>query len=237
MATTKALDEDPSPSLGLKTIGPPDAELTRPDPALHQDWLAAVAEFAAAGQYHHGSGLTPDGGAPVGSSPAWRPPDLVDPDRFAAFVDLQRSMVDESVARPLGLVPDSKLWITARDGAGRRRYLGAVSLRHELNDFLLEQGGHIGYGVRPAVAGRGIATRALGLTLDVAAGHGLDRVLVTAEPANPASLRVIERCGGVLEDRRGDVLRSWIDIGARSGAGPAASGRSAPVPDSDDGSG
>jgi predicted acetyltransferase len=29
-------------------------------------------------------------------------------------------------------------------------YLGAITLRHELNDFLLRAGGHIGYGIRPA---------------------------------------------------------------------------------------
>jgi predicted acetyltransferase len=37
-------------------------------------------------------------------------------------------------------------------------YLGAITLRHELNDFLLRAGGHIGYGIRPSAHGRGLAT-------------------------------------------------------------------------------
>jgi predicted acetyltransferase len=37
-------------------------------------------------------------------------------------------------------------------------YLGAITLRHELNDFLLRAGGHIGYGIRPSAHDRGLAT-------------------------------------------------------------------------------
>ena len=36
-------------------------------------------------------------------------------------------------------------WQITEDGI----YLGAITLRHELNDFLFRAGGHIGYGIRP----------------------------------------------------------------------------------------
>ena len=43
--------------------------------------------------------------------------------------------------------------------------LGAIALRHELNDFLLTIGGHIGYGIRPSARRRGLAAFALTRTL------------------------------------------------------------------------
>lgn len=61
--------------------------------------------------------------------------------------------------------------------------------------------GHIGYGVVPERRGRGIATRALALMLDEARALGLGHVLLTAEPSNLASVRVIERLGGVAVGR------------------------------------
>lgn len=197
--------------IGALRIAVDAVELTEPDVSLHADWLDALAEFAAAGQYHHGSGLTPDGERPR-TGPAWYPADLIDPDRFAAFVRHLRGLTREDVVRPLGLVPDSKLWITVRDGDGERRYLGALSLRHELNDYLFHHGGHIGYGVRPSAAGRGVATQALRLALDRARGLALSRVLVTCEVSNPASARVITKCGGVFEHVSEGLQRYWITL-------------------------
>ena len=36
-----------------------------------------------------------------------------------------------------------------------QKLLGTINIRHELNDFLREFGGHIGYGVRPTERGKG----------------------------------------------------------------------------------
>lgn len=45
---------------------------------------------------------------------------------------------------------------------------------------------------------------------------GLDKVLVTCDETNPASARVIEKAGGVLEDVRdtelGRTRRYWITL-------------------------
>jgi len=56
--------------------------------------------------------------------------------------------------------------------------VGRVSIRHELNDFLAEFGGHIGYAVRPQCRRRGHATEILRQSLVVARGEGVERVLV-----------------------------------------------------------
>ncbi len=94
-----------------------------------------------------------------------------------------------------GMVPATFL-VADVDGA----MVGRVSVRHALNDHLLRWGGHIGYGVRPAWRGRGLATAMLRASLDVARDVGISRALVVCEDGNVASARTIERCGGVLED-------------------------------------
>lgn len=96
--------------------------------------------------------------------------------------------------------------------------VGRVSIRHQLNDFLAHEGGHIGYGVLPAHRRRGYATQILARALERAAALGIDPALVTCDDENVASARVIERNGGVLEDRvTGDdgqqVRRYWVPTG------------------------
>lgn len=80
--------------------------------------------------------------------------------------------------------------------------VGRVSIRHELNDFLANFGGHIGYCVRPAYRRRGYAGAMLRQALVVARSAGVDRVLLTCDDGNEASASIIERAGGVLEDIR-----------------------------------
>lgn len=172
--------------------------LVRPDARLHDSWAAAVAEFGdPAGM--HGSGLwTMDTG-----------------DLSAAALDgLLPSLLDAvHTAQQEGHVLCTYLWIVDRDEAdGSEEFVGYLALRHELNDFLLEQGGHIGYAVRPSRRREGHASRALAQSLEHARELGLERVLVTCDDDNEPSARTIERNGGVLEDVRGEKRRYWIDL-------------------------
>jgi predicted acetyltransferase len=45
--------------------------------------------------------------------------------------------------------------------------------------------------------------------LPIAAGLGIERALITCAADNIGSRKVIEACGGVLEDQRGKILRFW----------------------------
>jgi predicted acetyltransferase len=78
--------------------------------------------------------------------------------------------------------------------------VGRVSLRHRLNENLLRSGGNVGYGVLPAFRGQGIATSLLKEILLVARARGLDRVLLTCDDSNSASIKTIEKCDGILEN-------------------------------------
>ena len=95
--------------------------------------------------------------------------------------------------------------------------VGRVSIRHQLNEFLLREGGHIGYGVLPAHRRRGHATEILRQSLVIARSLGIIRVLVTCNDDNAGSIAVIESCDGVLNSvvpgapGAPAVRRYWID--------------------------
>jgi predicted acetyltransferase len=80
--------------------------------------------------------------------------------------------------------------------------VGRVSVRHELTPSLLEVGGHVGYAVGPRFRRRGHATEILRQSLARLRDLGVELVLVTCDDDNTGSARVIEACGGVLEDVR-----------------------------------
>jgi predicted acetyltransferase len=95
------------------------------------------------------------------------------------------------------------------------RIVGRSSIRHELNEFLLHEGGHVGYAVLPPFRGNGYAGEILRQSLELARALGIDDVLVCCDDDNAVSTRVIERAGGELESvvtgRDGvPVRRYWI---------------------------
>ncbi|WP_436530389.1 GNAT family N-acetyltransferase [Actinoplanes sp. HUAS TT8] len=173
------------------------AELIVPTTRLRESWLESREEWGK-GVHQDGAGLRPG-------------LELDTQEGFAAWVDGLIAAEDRSLPAPEGWVHCTFRWIVEDD-----RYLGAIALRHELNDFLLRAGGHIGYGVRPSARRRGLASFALGEMLKEARGLGLDRVLITCNVDNEASARTIEGGGGVLEDIRdteiGKLKRYWTTL-------------------------
>lgn len=94
--------------------------------------------------------------------------------------------------------------------------LGAIQIRHKLNEKLLRSGGHIGYGVRPSERRKGYAETMLTLALPIAKGFGIDRALITCVKGNIASAQTILHCGGVLENAVSDegriMQRYWVAL-------------------------
>ncbi|KXU16512.1 Acetyltransferase [Streptococcus oralis] len=109
---------------------------------------------------------------------------------------------------PEGWVPDIQLVAFSEKGPA----VGFLNLRLRLSDYLLEEGGHIGYSIRPSERGKGYAKEALGQGLQVAKEKNIKKALVTCSTENPASRAVIVANGGVFEDVRNGVERYWIDL-------------------------
>lgn len=172
-------------------------ELIEPTTRLHRQWLASYDDWGA-GTHQDGAGL-------------WSEDDVRSPEGFAAWIARLRREADTTVPPAVGRVHCTYWWIVEEDTV-----LGAIALRHRLNDLLLRAGGHIGYGIRPSARRRGLATWALGQVLVRARALGLDRVLITCADGNAASARVIEGHGGVLEDVRdtdlGRTRRYWVAL-------------------------
>ncbi|MFS3129646.1 GNAT family N-acetyltransferase [Nocardioides sp. Bht2] len=157
----------------------------------YPDFLDLIADF--------------DGGSLDGSG-FWgdhRP--VLTPEGYRAWVATLLAEGNTEIELPAGRVHCSYFWITDADDA----WVGFLALRHTLNDFLFEQGGHIGYSVRPSRRREGHAHSALREALTRAADLGLDRALITCDDDNVASARTIESCGGVWEDTRSDKRRYW----------------------------
>jgi predicted acetyltransferase len=171
--------------------------LARPDVRLHPSWAETITDFGS--ETIHGSGLWHGDGGPIDLTQAG----------CAAFVAMVLPFADPAHDLPEDRVHCDYYWITD-DAAAGEEVVGFLALRHALTAWLLEEGGHIGYSVRPARRGQGHASRALALAVRRSRELGLDRVLLTCDEDNLASARTIEHNGGVYEDTRNSKRRYWV---------------------------
>ena len=127
-------------------------------------------------------------------------PWLMDIDRtvlendFQSFVD---KLLQAEYLRTAALVPESIYWAIDE----KNNYVGRVSIRHELNKSLRIMGGHIGYDTVPSYRNQGVASQMLELALPLARNLRISEVLITCDDDNKASIKVIEKNGGVLEKK------------------------------------
>ncbi|WP_171987782.1 GNAT family N-acetyltransferase [Streptomyces sp. MP131-18] len=177
-------------------------QLVQPTTAVHASFLEAVEEFEAEGRG------TLEDNSMLGRDISVFGRRWQDPETFAQYVAENIAAARDDTLPPPGFVRATILWWVEGD-----TFLGRLSIRHRLTRRLLDWGGLIGYDVRPSARRRGHATGMLRASLPLARRLGHDPVLVTCDHDNVASRKVIEACGGVFEDRRGEKLRYWIATG------------------------
>lgn len=94
-------------------------------------------------------------------------------------------------------VPATFLWMVEN-----KEFLAEVSIRHYLTDALLRIGSNIGYGVRWSHWNHGIGTELLAQSLLYARQElNLPKALITCNDDNHGSARIIEKNGGILQDK------------------------------------
>ena len=117
-----------------------------------------------------------------------------------------------------GLVPaDVFFSIRKQDN----KVVGIINIRRELNDFLYDFGGHIGYSILPSERRKGYAYKQLLLALKYCKSIHINRVLITCLEENIESYKTIEKAGGVLENivknekENKTLKRYWISLKKR----------------------
>ena len=136
-------------------------------------------------------------------------------DRFSSieiwFEELKKRNCEDTV--PKGLVPSST-YLAVRE---KDNYIvGMIDIRHYLNEYLTQAGGHIGYGVRKTERNKGYAKQMLKLALEKCKELKIKKVLITCDEDNIASEKVILSVNAKLEDIRNvdgeNKKRFWIDL-------------------------
>ncbi|MFL0246174.1 GNAT family N-acetyltransferase [Candidatus Clostridium stratigraminis] len=98
------------------------------------------------------------------------------------------------------------------------KILGMINIRYKLNEFLFNEGGNIGYSIRPTERRKGYATLMLKLGLQKCKELNLNKVLITCDKINIASAKVIQNNNGILENEVYSetfseiIQRYWINL-------------------------
>ena len=124
-------------------------------------------------------------------------------ENFAGFVAERRGV------RTRWGVPSTIFWYVSGE-----YYVGTLVVRHRLTPELDEAGGHVGYHVVAPWRRQGHATRMLAAGLRECRRLGLSQVLVTCDPGNEPSRKVILANGGVPDGRKRGEDRFWITVDA-----------------------
>ncbi len=130
---------------------------------------------------------------------------------FKELINKWKEYESESIYEK-GLVPSSIYFLMDE----YKIIYGAIDIRHELNDYLLRYGGHIGYGIRPSQRRKGYASQMLTLALPIVKELGISKALITCDKNNTGSAKTIMNNGGILENEviNGNEVtqRYWIEF-------------------------
>lgn len=110
---------------------------------------------------------------------------------FQQYVRLL-SDLRKGIGIPETFVPHSTFWMINRN----RKIIGVSNVRHYLNERLMAEGGHIGFGIKPSERKKGYGTEILRLTLIKAGKMKIEDVLVTCDKENTGSSKIIIKNGG-----------------------------------------
>jgi predicted acetyltransferase len=185
----KALDDNcPAEAKGKQAMGP---KLVRYDEVIEENYIDYISEWETNREKVIPSAVRRDG----------RP--------FSEMLEKWRE--DETdIPVSKGFVPATLYFLISDNG----RILGAIHFRHYLNERLRQDGGHIGYGVRKSERRKGYADAMLRLLLEEIKQLGIDKVLLTCDDGNIGSIKTIESCNGIMQDKvmleNAITRRYWI---------------------------
>ncbi len=130
------------------------------------------------------------------------------------FDNYLNEMIKQETLKEDNYVPATTYFALDLD---RNIFVGAINIRHYLNERLLKDGGHIGDGIRPSERRKGYATEMIRQALPICKKLGIDKVLMVCYKDNTGSKKSIINNGGILEneilDDDGKInQRYWIHL-------------------------
>ena len=135
-----------------------------------------------------------------------------DYDTFESFITMLNNDEDPTKIKPEH-VPASTYFLLDVD---RNVIVGAVNIRHYLNESLRNGGGHIGDGIRPSERCKGYGKAIIRLALDKCKELGIKEVLMSCHTDNPASRKTILANGAIYErtipDEDKELEQYWIKL-------------------------
>ena len=134
---------------------------------------------------------------------------------FEEALDRCLKMENEEYAKSVNRCP-GKTFLLIRENDNK--IVGSINIRWNLNDAMLNFGGHIGYGIRPTERRKGYNKINLYLGMIEAKKVGLDKVMLDCDVNNLGSDKTLKALGGILErteiDPSDGVLTNvyWFDV-------------------------
>jgi len=172
------------------------SKLVKPDVIYKDSFLEALAEFHEEGRFTF-----------INAS------DLqTDFDGFITDINNKDRHMHKPYDNWVETVPETIIWLVKE-----HVYIGSINIRHRLNWHLEKWGGHLNFFIRPSMRDKGFGKKILQKALPYAAHLGIEKALMTPDPNNHAGIRIIEFCGGILEDETPETdkfparKRYWID--------------------------
>lgn len=125
------------------------------------------------------------------------------------------NMENEEYSKKLERCP-ARTFLLIRESDNK--IVGTINIRWNLNEKMLQFGGHIGYGIRPTERRKGYNKINLYLGMIEAKKLGLNKVMLDCDVNNIASDKTLKSLGGTLErteiDPSNNILTNiyWFDV-------------------------
>ena len=134
---------------------------------------------------------------------------------YEECLDRARNMINSEYAKKINRCPGKTFFLIREND---NKIVGMINIRWDLNDAMLQFGGHIGYGIRPTERKKGYNKINLYLGLIEAEKLGLEKVMIDCVATNLGSDKTIQALGGVLERSEVDPSDNeltniyWINV-------------------------
>lgn len=97
--------------------------------------------------------------------------------------------------------------------ASDNKIVGTINIRWNLNEKMLQFGGHIGYGIRPTERRKGYNKINLYLGLKICQKYGIKEVLMDCDKYNLGSAKTIQALGGVkIRECYNDEFKETVEF-------------------------